>query len=167
MILKRLTDFLDSKNIKYVVIHHSPAFTAREVAVSAHIPRSEVAKTVVVKTDGTPAMVVLPATQMVDFGDLKNALGVNSVVLATEAEFNILFPDCEIGAMPPFGNLFGIDVIAAHSLREDQDIAFNGGTHREVVKMAYKDFELLVNPRILKFTAERRVRADIYEQGIS
>jgi Ala-tRNA(Pro) deacylase len=167
MILKRLTDFLDEHRIKYVVIHHSLAFTAREIAVSAHIPRKEVAKTVIVKVDGKPMMCVLPASQMVDFAELRRVLGVNSAVLATEREFNSLFPDCEIGAMPPFGNLFNMDVTVAESLAEDEEIAFNGGTHRELVRMAYKDFEQLAKPRRLKFTIERRVRADMYERGIS
>lgn len=167
MILKRLTDYLDEKKIKYVVIHHSPAFTAREVAVSAHIPKKEVAKTVIVKLNEKPIMVVLPASQMVDFAQLRHTLGADSAVLATEHEFNSLFPDCEIGAMPPFGNLFSMDVIVAESLKEDEEIAFNGGTHRELVKMSYKDFELLVNPKVYKFTVERKVRADIYERGIS
>ncbi len=106
MILKRLTDYLDENKIKYVVIHHSPAFTAREVAVSAHIPKQEVAKTVIVKLNEKPIMAVLPASQMVDFAQLRRMLGADSAVLATEREFNSLFPNCEIGAMPPFGNLF-------------------------------------------------------------
>jgi Ala-tRNA(Pro) deacylase len=167
MILKRLTDYLDQNKIKYVVIHHSPAFTAREVAVSAHIPKKEVAKTVVANIDGQAVMVVLPASQMVDFAQLRQAFGAESAVLATEREFNTLFPDCEIGAMPPFGNLFNLPVIVAESLKDDDEIAFNGGTHRELVKMSYKDFERLVEPKVSKFTVERRVRADLFEQGIS
>lgn len=167
MLLKRLTDFLDSNKIKYVIIHHSPAFTAREVAVSAHIPKKEVAKTVVLKVDGKPMMVVLPASHMVDFSLLRHGLNAQSVVLATEQEFSSLFPDCEIGAMPPFGNLFNINVLVADALTEDEEIAFNGGTHRELIRMTYKDFERLVQPTVLRCTAERRVRADIFERGIS
>ncbi|HXG37702.1 MAG TPA: YbaK/EbsC family protein [Bacteroidota bacterium] len=167
MVLKRLMDYLDQNGVKYVVIHHSQAFTAREVAVSAHIPGKEVAKTVIVKVDGKPTMVVLPASQMIDMSMLRKALGASSVVLATESEFNNLFPECEVGAMPPFGNLFNMDVIVADTLQADEQIAFNGGTHRELVRMAYKDFEQLVKPRILKFTVERKVRADLYDEGIS
>lgn len=167
MVLKRLMDYLDQNGVKYVVIHHSQAFTAREVAVSAHIPGKEVAKTVIVKVDGKPTMVVLPASQMIDMSMLRKALGASSVVLATESEFNNLFPECEVGAMPPFGNLFNMDVIVADTLQADEQIAFNGGTHRELVRMAYKDFERLVKPRILKFTVERKVRADLYDEGIS
>jgi Ala-tRNA(Pro) deacylase len=167
MILKRLTEFLDKNTIKYVIIHHSPAFTAREVAVSAHIPKKEVAKTVVVKVDGKPLMVVLPASQMVDFTQLRHGLNAQATVLATEQEFNTLFPECEIGAMPPFGNLFNMDIVVADSLTEDEEIAFNGGTHRELIRMAYNDFERLVHPKVMKFTVERRIRADIFERGIS
>ena len=167
MILKQLTDFLNTHSVKYVVIHHSPAFTAREVAVSAHLPKKEVAKTVIARIDEKPHMLVLPASQMVDFAQLRHVTNADSAVLATEREFNTLFPECEIGAMPPFGNLFNMPVIVADSLREDEEIAFNGGTHRELLKMSYKDFERLVEPRILKFTVERKVRADIYERGIS
>lgn len=167
MILKRLMEYLDQNGIKYVVIHHSQAFTAREVAVSAHIPGKEVAKTVIVKVDGRPMMAVLPASQMIDLSQLRRALGAGSVVLASESEFNTLFPDCEVGAMPPFGNLFNMDVVVADSLREDEQIAFNGGTHRELVRMAYADFERLVQPKVLKFTVERKIRADLYDQGIS
>lgn len=167
MVLKRLMDYLDQNNVKYVVIHHSPAYTAREVAVSAHIPGKEVAKTVVVKADGKPMMAVLPASQMIDLGALRTALGVGSVALATESEFNVLFPECEVGAMPPFGNLFNMDVVVSDTLMQDEQIAFNGGTHRELVRMAYSDFERLVKPKVLKFTVERKIRADLYDQGIS
>ncbi|MDL1891904.1 YbaK/EbsC family protein [Sphingobacteriales bacterium CHB3] len=167
MTLTRLTNYLDENGIKYIVIHHSPAFTAREVAVTAHIPRNEVAKTVIVKVDGKTMMAVLPASEMVDFAMLRTALGANAVVLATEREFNTLFADCEIGAMPPFGNLFGIDVVVADSLRNNQEIAFNGGNHRELLKMSYADFEKLVKPLVRKFTMERRVRCDLFERGIS
>lgn len=167
MVLKRLMDYLDQNGVRYVVLHHSQAFTAREVAVAAHIPGKEVAKTVIVKVDGKAMMVVLPASQMIDMSLLRKALGANSVVLATESEFNALFPDCEVGAMPPFGNLFNMDVIVAESLRQDEQIAFNGGTHRELVRMAYSDFERLVQPKIFKFTVERKIRADLYDRGIS
>jgi Ala-tRNA(Pro) deacylase len=167
MILKTLTDYLDGHGVKYVVIHHSPAYTAREIAVSAHIARKEVAKTVIVKIDGKPTIAVLPASEMVDFELLRKATGARSAVLAPEQEFNALFPGCEIGAMPPFGNLFGMNVIAAESLAQDEEIAFNGGTHRELVRMRFSDFQRLVQPTILKFTVERRVRADLFERGIS
>jgi len=160
MILKQLVDFLDSNKAKYIVISHSPAFTAQDVAQSAHIPGKEVAKTVIVWMDGTMAMSVLPASQMVDFNLLKEVTGAKNVELATESEFKDRFPDCEVGAMPPFGNLFNMRVFAARSLAEDKEIAFNAGSHREVLKMAYADFERLVKPRIGAFTFKRKTQGD-------
>src|SRR5574341_1045159 len=140
MPVKRLKEFLDTHNIKYVIISHSRAFTAQETAISAHISGKELAKTVVVKIDGEMAMTVLPASYKVDLDLLKKAMGSNKAEIASEKEFKDLFPECEIGAMPPFGNLYGMDVFVAESLAEDEDIAFNAGSHRELIRMAYKDF---------------------------
>src|SRR5574337_352289 len=151
MPVKRLKEFLDSHNIKYVIISHSRAFTSRETATSAHIPVKELAKTVMVKIDGKMAMAVLPSSCKVDFDLLKKATGSSKVEIANEKEFKDLFPACEVGAMPPFGNLYGMEVFVAESLAEDEDIAFNAGSHRELVKMAYKDFERLTKPKIAKF----------------
>lgn len=154
MPVQKLKEFLDSHNIKYVTISHSRAFTAQETAASAHVPVKELAKTVIVKIDGKMAMAVLPASSKVDFDILKKATGSATIEIANEKEFKDLFPDCEIGAMPPFGNLYGMDVFVAESLTEDKEIAFNAGSHRELVKMAYKDFERLVKPKIVKFSVE-------------
>ena len=153
MILRKLREFLDSNHIKFVVISHSQAFRAQEVAASAHIPGKELAKTVIAKIDGKMTMVVLPASYKIDFGLLKEVTGAANVELASEDNFKDLFPECEVGAMPPFGNLFGMEVLAAESLAEDEEIAFNAGTHKELVKMAYKDFEKLVRPKVLRFSA--------------
>ena len=122
MILKQLVEFLDKNGIKYVVVHHSQAFTAREVAASAHIPGKEVAKTVIVKIDGKAAMAVLPASQMIDLHLLRDASAARKVELAGEGEFNKLFPDCEVGAMPPFGNLFEMEVLVADTLLHNEEI---------------------------------------------
>ena len=154
MPVKRLKEFLDSHNIKYVTISHSRAFTAQETATSAHIPGKELAKAVMIKIDGKMAMAVLPASYKIDFDLLKKVAGVGMVVLASEREFKDMFPECEVGAMPPFGNLYGMDVFAEKSLTEDKEIAFNAGSHRELVKMLYKDFEKLVRPKIAKFSIE-------------
>lgn len=156
MPVKRLKEFLDSHNIKYVTISHSRAFTAQETAASAHVPVKELAKTVMVKIDGKMAMAVLPASSKVDFDLLKKVLGSGKVEIASEKEFKDMFPECEIGAMPPFGNLYGMEVFAAQSLTEDKEIAFNAGSHRELVKMAYKDFEKLVKPKVTKFSVEMK-----------
>lgn len=149
MPLSRLKDYLDRHGKKYVIINHSKAFTAQEVAASAHVPGKDMAKTVIMKIDGDIKMVVLPSTHKVDFRQIKRALKADEVKLATEEEFKNLFPDCEIGAMPPFGNLYNLETIVAESLTEDEVIAFNAGTHKELVKIPYKDFESLVKPKII------------------
>jgi len=153
MPLAKLKEFLDSHQIKYVTITHSRAITAQEIAASAHISGKQLAKTVMVKIDGKMAMAVLPATCKVDFDRLREAVGARAVVLAGEDEFKEMFPNCECGAMPPFGNLYGLDVFVATDLAEDEEIAFNAGSHSELIKMSYKDFEKLVRPRVCKFTA--------------
>lgn len=148
MPLAKLTEYLDSHGIKYVVMKHSEAFTAQEVAASAHIPGKDMAKTVMVNIDGEMNMVVLPSTHQVGLDLLKEALGTQNVELATEEEFQNRFPDCEPGAMPPFGNLYDMNTFVAQALREDEEIAFNAGNHREVVKMGYTDYEALVQPTV-------------------
>jgi len=146
MLESRLKDFLDEEHIKYVTIGHSPAFTAQEIAAMAHIPGKELAKTVVVKIDGELAMVVTSASEQVKLNHLKETLGANEVDLASESEFKDSFPDCETGAMPPFGNLYGMNVFVSQALREDEQIAFNAGSHSELVRLPYTEFERLVHP---------------------
>ncbi|NBC04459.1 MAG: deacylase [Bacteroidetes bacterium] len=149
MALEKLTNYLDKKGIKYVVVRHSKAFTAQEVAASAHIPGKDMVKTVMVKVDDDIKMIVLPSTHDVDFKAIKDTFDAENVELATEAEFEDMFPDCELGAMPPFGNLFNMDTYVAEVLTKDEEIAFNAGTHKELVKMNYKNFEDLVKPEIV------------------
>ncbi len=148
----RLKEFLDENDVKYIAIEHSPAFTAQEIAAAAHIRGKEIAKTVIVKIDGKMAMLVLPGSYKVKFDELKSVLGKENVRLANEQEFKDKFPECEVGAMPPFGNLYNMDVFVAQSLSEDEEIAFNAGTHTELIKMGYSDFEKLVKPVKLKFS---------------
>jgi Ala-tRNA(Pro) deacylase len=156
MLVKRLKDFLDRENVKYVSIYHSIAYTAQEIAASVHVKGKEMAKTVMVILDGKLAMTVLPASHQVDFEHLKRASGAQGVILATEKEFKDLFPDCDIGAMPPFGNLYGMDVFVSRVLTEDKEIAFNAGSHYELMRLAYKDFERLVNPKIADFSIKMK-----------
>ena len=153
MPVKRLKEFLDSNNIQYVTISHSPAYTAQAIAASAHVSGKELAKTVMVKVDGKIAMAVLPASYQVDFALMKEAVGAKQLELATEAEFKDLFSECEVGAMPPFGNLYHMQVFAAAKLAEDDEIAFNAGSHTELIKLAYQDFERLVKPTVVRFSA--------------
>lgn len=156
MPLSMLKDFLDSRNIMYVVISHSLAYTAAGIAALTHIPGRELAKTVIVKIDGDLAMAVVSAPQHVDLTRLKAATGAAVVELATESEFRERFPDCELGAMPPFGNLYEMPVYADESLTRDKEIAFNAGSHRELVRIAWEDYEKLVKPRLLKIAAGAR-----------
>jgi Ala-tRNA(Pro) deacylase len=142
----RLKEFLDKEHVKYVTIGHSPAFTAQEVAATAHIPGKELAKTVIVKVDGELAMVVLPASEHVRLSHVREMLGAKDVELADEDEFKKAFPDCETGAMPPFGNLYGMNVFVSQVLREDDEIAFNAGSHSELIRLPYADYERLVHP---------------------
>ena len=152
MPVRKLKEFLDLNGVKYVTIKHSSAYTSQEVAASAHISGKEMAKTVMIKVDGKMAMAVLPASYHIDFDSLRVIFGTSNVSLATESEFKDRFPDCEVGAMPPFGGLYDMEVYVAESLSEDEYIAFNAGTHTELIKMKYKDFEYLEEPRVFKFS---------------
>ena len=157
MPLQKLKDYLDSNQVKYITIKHSSAYTAQEIAAIAHIPGKDLAKTVIIKIDGKMAMAVLPASYKVSFESLKEILGMDEVRLAYEQEFVDKFPDCEIGAMPPFGNIYGMDVYVADSLAEDEEIAFNACNHTELIKMKYSDFEKLVNPKRIRFSVLSKV----------
>ena len=152
MPVKALKKFLDSCNIKYTVVTHSPAYTAQEVAQSAHIKGHSLAKVVIVKLDGEMAMAVVPADTKVVLQDLRELTGHDNVQLASEGEFKTRFPDCEPGAMPPFGNLYSMDVFVAESLTRNEVIAFNAGSHMEVIQLAYADFERLAHPKVLSFS---------------
>ena len=152
MPVKKLKEYLDGEKIKYVTISHSPAFTAMEVAQSAHVPGRELAKTVMVELDGRMAMAVLPSTRKVDLNLLRESIGAREARLASEAEFKSLFPDCETGAMPPFGNLYGLEVYISPRLADDEQVAFNAGSHTEVMRLAYRDFERLAKPQVVRMT---------------
>src|SRR5271169_974713 len=160
MPLNKVRAFLDEYHIKYVVISHSKAYTAQGIAAIAHIPGQELAKTVVVKLDGALAMAVLPASYHVDLLALKKVVGVKDALLASEREFKQHFPDCETGAMPPFGNLYGIPVYVDETLTRDKEIAFNAGTHLELIRMEYGDFNRLVEPGVLRFSARHSAPLD-------
>lgn len=151
MPVKRLKSYLDRNEVTYELLKHPRAYSAQEVAAESHITGWELAKTVIVKLDGTFAMAVLPASEYVDFELFEDAAGVYRVELATEEEFMDLFPGCDLGAMPPFGNLYGMKVYVAPELSEDEFISFNAGSHTELIRLAYADFERLVDPVMLPF----------------
>jgi Ala-tRNA(Pro) deacylase len=149
---KKLKDYLDIHGIHYVTITHSKAFTMQYIAALTHISGHEIAKTVMVKVDGKMAMAVLPASYRINFAELKSVLGAKEVHLAHESEFKDMFPMCEVGAMPPFGNLWNIPVFVALSLTNAEKISFSAGNHMELIQMAYRDFQNLVNPQVLKYS---------------
>jgi len=149
--VKQLKEFLDSNNVKYVSITHSTAYTAQEIAALTHTKGRDMAKTVIVKLGDSLAMAVLPASFRADLEHLKEGIGVETISLATESEFRARFPGCETGAMPPFGNLYGMPVFVDESLTKEKEIAFNAGSHNELMRLAYADFQRLVQPMVLEF----------------
>ncbi len=155
MQLTKLREFLDSKNIKYLVISHSLAYTTQGVASLVHMSGKKLAKTVIVKIDGVLAMAIIPAASHVDLDLLKQLTGAKVVELASEREFRDAFPDCETGAMPPFGNLYDMQVYADSSLAEQEEITFTAGTHRELMRMHWDDMARLVNPCVDNLTHRR------------
>lgn len=147
-----ITTYLEERGVEYTLIEHSPAYTAQEVAAAAEISGRGLAKTVMIKLDGEMAMAVLPAAYRVNFDRLGEALGASTVELAGESEFKDLFPDCDVGAMPPLGVLYDLDVIVDKSLSGRVIIAFCAGTHTELIQLRYSEFEELVTPRVVDFS---------------
>jgi Ala-tRNA(Pro) deacylase len=145
----KLKEFLDANGVAHAVIPHPVAFTATSVAGAAHIPGKEMAKTVVVSLDGQHVLAVVPAHRKVDLERLRQATGALTAELTEERAFVADFPECEPGAMPPFGNLYGLRVFVEPHLATDRQIAFNAGSHTELISMAYQDFERLVHPRLV------------------
>jgi Ala-tRNA(Pro) deacylase len=158
MPIARLKQLLEENKIRYAIVNHSTAYTAAATAAITHTPGREIAKTVLVMIDGGLAMVVVPGSKHVDFRALKVAARAGEVVLAHEHQFAHIFPDCEVGAMPPFGNLYDLPVYVDESLAEDAEIAFNAGSHRELLRLGYGDFARLVKPRLIKVVTESTVQ---------
>jgi Ala-tRNA(Pro) deacylase len=152
MPLSKVREYLDSHNVKYLVITHSIAYTAQGIAALVHLSGKKLAKTVIVKIDGVLAMAVVPAPLHVDLNLLRLVAGALNVELASEQEFQNAFPDCETGAMPPFGNLYDMPVYADDSLAAHEEITFTCGTHRELLRMAWADMIRLVDPQVVRLT---------------
>ncbi|MBI3399401.1 MAG: YbaK/EbsC family protein [Deltaproteobacteria bacterium] len=148
----KLKKFLDENKVSYQVAAHSEVYTAQEIAAALHVPGKELIKVVMVKAGDSFVMTVLPASRRIDMVKLREVLGNKAIRLATEEEFKTLFPDCEPGAMPPFGNLYGLDVYADKALTDDEEIFFQAGSHIESIKMRYKDYERLVKPKVADFS---------------
>jgi Ala-tRNA(Pro) deacylase len=154
---QRLEEYLRERGIAYTFQHHPLAYTARGVAASEHVPANEMAKTVIVMADGKQVMIVVPATHELQMNELARAIGAHDARLADEREFGPTFPDCEIGAMPPFGNLYGLTVYVDESLSDDETILFQAGTHTDTMRINYADFVRLVNPKIAEVAVRRYV----------
>ncbi|NWG02277.1 MAG: YbaK/EbsC family protein [Syntrophaceae bacterium] len=151
-ILKKLKDYLEKNQVPYEIGVHSMVYTAQEIAATLHIPGKELAKVVMVKADKKMVMLVLPASYRVDTKKLKKVLKCKKLGISKEKDFEELFPDCEIGAMPPFGNLYHLEVWADRVLTENAFIVFQAGSHVETLKIRYSDYARLVNPKIGDFT---------------
>jgi Ala-tRNA(Pro) deacylase len=155
---ERLSEYLKQNGVSFDIIPHRPAYTAHDVAAQERVPGKLIAKVVMVVADGKIVMLVLPATLQVDFDRMRELLHAQNVHLAQEHQFSHLFPDCDVGAMPPFGNLYNVPVYVERSLSEDEQIIFNVGTHTETMRMSYADFARLVKPVVAEFGTHKRER---------
>src|SRR5215813_7989670 len=149
----KLKEYLDDNRVKYDVLTHEIAYTAQDTAAAAHVSGKELAKSVVVSADDRFVLAILPAPAKVDLERLKGVLKVSAIRLAQESEFSSLFPGCDRGAMPPFGNLYGMDICVDESLTRDDEIVFNACTHVDAIRMKYRDFERLAHPRVAGFAS--------------
>lgn len=160
-IAKRVKDYLEDQQVPYSHCTHRLAYTAQEVAAAQHVPGKEVAKTIVLKTGSKFAMLVLPAVMKIDMRTLRDELPFAHIELATEKEFAELFPDSELGAMPPFGNLYGLPVYVDKSLADDFEIVFNAGTHVDTIRMKYSDFARLTAPVVVNVAIRSEMAAGL------
>ena len=151
-ILKKLKDYFEKNQVAYEMGFHPEVFTAQEIAAAQHIPGKEMVKVVMVKADGKMLMLVLPASYQIDMKKLKKLLKAKKIGIAKEKQFEELFPDCEVGAMPPFGNLYSLEIWVDQVLTEDASIVFQAGNHIETVRIKYNDYASLVNPKVGDFS---------------
>jgi len=157
MIAQKLKALLDEERVVYHVLRHHERYTSQEIAEALHVPGRMVAKVVMVKAAGKLRMAVLPGDLLLDPKAFAKAVGVPDAALATEAEFRDAFPDCEVGAMPPFGNLYGVPVVVDGALAMDEEIVFEAGSHHDAIKLAYADFARLVRPLVADIARTGRV----------
>jgi Ala-tRNA(Pro) deacylase len=151
-VLKKLKDYLEKNQVRYEGGVHEPVYTSQEIAASMHVPGKELAKVVMVKADGKMVMLVLPASYRVDTKKVKKVLKCKKLGISKEKDFEELFPDCEVGAMPPFGNLYDLEVWVDQVLAEDEFIVFQAGSHVKTLKIKYNDYAQLVNPKVGDFS---------------
>jgi len=148
----RVIKFLKKSKVKYEVTKHKPAFSAQEMAAVEHEPGKYVAKPVIVRADGKYVMCVLSACYKIDMRALKKQLGAKKVSLAEEKEMGKLFDDCDLGAEPPFGNLYDLPTVIDKALEKDDHITFQAGSHEKAIRMSMDDYRKLVNPQVLEFS---------------
>jgi len=146
----KVQELLRHEEVPFKSIWHPIAYSAQKTAAFAHVSGNEFAKPVMVRVDGKLCMVVIPGAAQVDLDLLRQATGAHDVRLANESEFKNLFPDCEVGAMPPFGHLYGLQTFVAERLSHDEIIAFNAGSHNELIEMTFRDYSRLEHPRVIK-----------------
>ncbi len=144
---EKLESYLREQKVPFQLQHHAVAYTAQEIAALEHVPGKLLVKVVMVLADGELAMLALPAPSRVDLKKAAAAFGVDVARLAEEGEFVSKFPDCEVGAMPPFGNLYDLPVCVDRALAQDETIVFNAGTHTDTMSLKYADFARLVQPK--------------------
>jgi Ala-tRNA(Pro) deacylase len=161
MATRRIREFLVGNKIQYGLINHTCAYTAQEVAEFSHVPGRYMAKVVVVWLDGKLSLAVVPATQVVDLAKLRRETRALDVRLADEADFRDRFSDCQVGAVPPFGNLFGLETLLDRQLSSAEQFAFSAGTHRDVIVIRSADYSRLVRPRVVNVATEPRIGASI------
>lgn len=154
-ILKKLKALLDEAKVPYEVFTHPLAYTADEIAARQHMSGKEMAKVVMLDVDGALVMGVIPGNRKAHLNTARTSLHARAVRLATEDEFTPRFPECEIGAEPPFGNLFGLSVVVDPALEKDEFIYFNAGNHVQTVRLKYRDYAAIVKPRIASLVGER------------
>lgn len=157
--LQRCQRYLKLHDVGYAHSIHAPAFTARDIASAERVPAREMTKVVVYFGGNGYGMLVLPADCTVDFAEVRRLLGLGEIRLAAEAELLGLFPDCEVGAMPPFGNLFQMPVLVDETVAIAEFVAFNAGTHQDVIRMNFSDFVRLVNPLVAAFAVKASTSA--------
>ncbi len=151
MSMKEVEEFLRTSNVKYRTVRHARAYSSQEIAEAAHVPARRLAKVTMIRLGDRIAMAVLPANEMVDVVSLGKLAGVDRVEIATERDFQNRFPDCEVGAMPPFGHLWGMPVFVSDTFRRSDDIAFEAGSHTELLEMPYEEYERLEQPKVGHF----------------
>lgn len=164
MPVRRLKQLLDKNGVQYEIITHPRAYTAAAVGRLTHIPAREIAKVLVVCVDGVLSLAVVPGSRHLDLHALQTALCAREVALVSESDFKNLFPDCELGAMPPFGTLYGLSVYVDEELTADDEIAFNAGSHKEVLRLAYEDFKQLEHPRVVRIATDLDLNHAVLER---